>query len=46
VGLRLNLFLTILFSFVYFQYCLNRIRKEKMGEAETLVLSSDSSGAE
>lgn len=46
IGLRLNLFLTILFSFVYFQYELNRIRKEKIGESEALVLSSGSSEAE
>ncbi len=29
IGLRLNLVLTLLFSFVYFQYCLNRIAREK-----------------
>ena len=40
IGLRLNLFLTILFSFVYFQYELNRIRREKIGESAALVLSS------
>ena len=40
IGLRLNLFLTILFSFAYFQYELNRIRREKTGEAAALVLSS------
>ena len=40
VGLRLNLFMTILFSFVYFQYHLNRIAREKAREAEELVVSS------
>jgi hypothetical protein len=29
IGLRLNLVMTLLFSFVYFQYHLNRITKEK-----------------
>lgn len=46
IGLRLNLFLTMLFSFVYFQYELNRIRKEKFGESEALILSSGPSEAE
>ncbi len=40
VGLRLNLFMTILFSFVYFQYHLNRIAREKIRETEELVVSS------
>jgi hypothetical protein len=40
VGLRLNLFMTILFSFVYFQYQLNRIEREKTSEAKELVVSS------
>jgi hypothetical protein len=40
VGLRLNLFMTILFSFVYFQYHLNRIEREKIRAAEELVVSS------
>jgi hypothetical protein len=39
VGLRLNLFMTILFSFVYFQYHLNRIEREKARETEELLLS-------
>lgn len=37
VGLRLNLLLTALFSFVYFQYHLNRIRREKMTQEAELV---------
>jgi hypothetical protein len=40
VGLRLNLFMTIVFSFVYFQYHLNRIDREKARAAEELVAGS------
>jgi hypothetical protein len=34
VGLRLNWFLTTLFSFVYFQYALNKISKEQESAQE------------
>lgn len=37
IGLRLNLVLTLLFSFVYFQYCLNRIAREKTAASHQLV---------
>lgn len=37
IGLRLNLLLSLLFSFVYFQYCLNRIAREKTAESHQLV---------
>lgn len=37
VGLRLNLLLTALFSFVYFQYHLNRITREKSERQAELV---------
>ena len=37
IGLRLNLVMTLLFSFVYFQYHLNRIAKEKMEQSPELV---------
>lgn len=46
IGLRLNLFMTILFSFIYFQYHLNRIRKEKLGDSEELLIDGRTSGAE
>jgi len=36
-GLRLNLIMTALFSFVYFQYHLNRITREKEQQAAELV---------
>jgi hypothetical protein len=37
VGLRLNLILTALFSFVYFQYHLNRIAREKAEQSNELI---------
>lgn len=37
IGLRLNLVMTLLFSFVYFQYHLNRITKEKTQLSVELV---------
>jgi hypothetical protein len=37
IGLRLNVVLTALFSFVYFQYHLNRIAKAKSEQAQELV---------
>ena len=37
IGLRLNLVMTTLFSFVYFQYHLNRISKEKGQQSMELV---------
>jgi hypothetical protein len=40
IGLRLNLILTILFSFVYFQYQLNRIARDKARETEELTAIS------
>jgi hypothetical protein len=36
VGLQLNWFLTVLFSFAYFQYKLRAIAQEKEGEVEEL----------
>jgi hypothetical protein len=38
IGLRLNLVMTMLFSFVYFQYHLNRIAKEKSREMEEVAV--------
>jgi hypothetical protein len=46
VGLRLNWFLTALFSFVYFQYILNKISREQesLQEApESVVVESNHS---
>ena len=40
IGLRLNLLMTLLFSFVYFQYHLNRIRREKERNAEEVVVGA------
>jgi hypothetical protein len=39
IGLRLNLIMTVLFSFVYFQYHLNRIGKEKAAGALEPIMS-------
>jgi hypothetical protein len=44
VGLRLNVILTALFSFVYFQYHLNRITREKSQRAFELVAERSSAG--
>jgi hypothetical protein len=44
IGLRLNLVMTILFSFVYFQYHLNRIAKEKSREMEEVTVGRRSIG--
>ena len=41
--LRLNFILTILFSFVYFQYALNKIASAKQTARESLPVQSDSS---
>jgi len=41
--LRLNLALTILFSFVYFQYALNKIASAKQSAREPIPVESDSS---
>ena len=41
--LRLNLLLTILFSFVYFQFALNRIAKRKEATREAFAAESSSS---
>lgn len=41
--LRLNFLLTILFSFVYFQYSLNKIAKEKESTQEQVAADSESS---
>lgn len=41
-GLRLNVILTALFSFVYFQYHLNRISREKAQQALELVAERSS----
>lgn len=43
VGLRLNVVMTALFSFVYFQYHLNRITREKSQQAVQLVAERSSS---
>jgi len=45
VGLRLNLVMTILFSFVYFQYRLNKIAQDKALESEGLVAHKEHSAA-
>ena len=37
IGLRLNWFLTLLFSFAYFQYNLRAIAEEKEGDTEEVV---------
>lgn len=37
IGLKLNLVMTLLFSFVYFQYHLNRITKEKTQLSTELI---------
>jgi hypothetical protein len=41
IGLRLNLVLTTLFSFVYFQYHLRRIALEKMRQPETMLFGTE-----
>jgi len=41
--LRLNLVLTILFSFVYFQFALNKIAAAKLSSRELVAVESDSS---
>ena len=41
--LRLNFILTILFSFIYFQYALNKIAAEKQLATESSVVESDGS---
>lgn len=43
VGLRLNWFLTILFSFVYFQYALNKITSEQEEKQESVAVESEGS---
>lgn len=40
-GLRLNVVMTLLFSFVYFQYCLAKIAREKEQESLSLVAGTD-----
>lgn len=42
VGLRLNIVLTALFSFVYFQYHLNRIAREKTQQQEEVAVDARS----
>jgi hypothetical protein len=47
IGLKLNLFMTLFFSFVYFQYHLNRIGREKTRlSEEDLVLTTRRSAIE
>jgi hypothetical protein len=46
IGLRLNLFMTLFFSFVYFQYRLNQITKEKTELADELVVSASRSSVD
>jgi hypothetical protein len=43
LGLRLNWLLTVLFSFVYFQYALNKISREKELDTEDLVTRPEGS---
>lgn len=43
IGLRLNWFLTLLFSFFYFQYKLNKITREKELDVETLTAAAETS---
>jgi hypothetical protein len=43
MGLRLNWFLTLFFSFFYFQYALNKITKEKELAAERVMTSPNTS---
>jgi hypothetical protein len=43
IGIRLNWFLTILFSFVYFQYALNKIAIEKQAPQESAVAQPEGS---
>ncbi len=43
IGLRLNWFLTLLFSFFYLQYKLNQISREKELNAETLTAATETS---
>ena len=43
IGLRLNWFLTLLFSFIYFQYALNKISKEKNLATDALVAEREGS---
>jgi hypothetical protein len=43
VGIRLNWILTMLFSFVYFQYALNKISGEKQTSHESAAVESDGS---
>jgi hypothetical protein len=43
IGLRLNLVMSLLFSFVYFQYHLNRIAKEKTQQSVEFVPASRAS---
>lgn len=40
IGLRLNLFMTLFFSFAYFQYHLNRITREKLRQSEDLLVGA------
>ena len=40
IGLRLNLLMTLFFSFVYFQYHLNRITREKERQSEAVVVGA------
>lgn len=46
IGLKLNLILTLLFSFAYFQYHLNRITRDKTHQPEEVVLAPRSSAVE
>ena len=43
LNLRLNFLLTILFSFVYFQYALNKIAKKKEAARESVTTESETS---
>jgi hypothetical protein len=43
IGLRLNLLMTVFFSFIYFQYHLNRIAQDKTQQSFELVAAGRSS---
>ncbi len=43
INLRLNWFLTVLFSFIYFQYALNKISREKQTANASVTAESHSS---
>jgi hypothetical protein len=46
ISLRLNWFLTALFSFIYFQYELNKIYQQKTPKTERIIAGTERSTAE